>query len=295
MDYIKNFTDSFKLWWNHKYLWILGIIGVVLSGTGGVSQIQNSFKSDNPLFKNSQFDSSLVIFLLIIIALISVAIAIVSVYLTLRVESSLIQSAKLLRDKKSLDFKKAWALGNKYLLKLFVNSLLISLPIFLILFILVILIIVGALSLATPLLAIPLFLIAFLIFLIMMAYILFAALIRPISERFIVLEGKENVEALKLSLSFIKSNLGSLVMVWLVLIGVNIIISVVSLPLSLMFAAITLPAIALLALNPIIGIIGFIVAQLIVSLLSSLIGGPQLALTSIYWTNSFLEIKQEKK
>lgn len=295
MDYIKNFTDSFKLWWNHKYLWIIGFIGLVLSGAGSVSQIQNSFKADSPIFKASFLESPAIIIIGIIVALISLAIAVVGIYLQLRADSSLIQSAKLLREDKKLNFKQAWTLGNKYLTKLFVNSLLISLPVFLLVFILAISIIVGIVSLAMPLLAIPLFLISFVVFLLLLIYIIVAAVVRPIADRMIVLEEKGNIEAIKLAFSFVKKNLGAFAMVYLILIGINLAISAVSWPLFLVVSLVVLPASLLMAVNPILGLLAFIFAQLIVSILSALVTGPLTALVSVYWTNSYLEIKQDKK
>lgn len=292
MDYIKNATDSLKLWWNHKYLWIVGILGIILTGSGNFSQITNVTKEDVIFSDKSLFSSTAFIIILIVIAIISILLAIASIYLKTRSDSALIQSALKVKANSTLSFKESWALGSNFKMKLFINSLLLALPSIIIVFFLAISIIIGIVSLANPLLAILFFILAFVLVIALIVYAVLASLVKLLSDRFIVLEKMDNMDAISAGYQFLKKNWQSIAVAYLIYICANILSSALFFPISLLMMGILMPILMLFALNPLIGIVLILITQLIASLLGSLLSGPINALVSIYWTNTYLEIKK---
>lgn len=292
MDYIKNFTDTIKTWWKFKNLWVIGIIGTVLAQFGSMSQ-GFSYMTDKDA-SGSEATTILMVIGALVIAALSIIISIVSVYMQYRTDSSLIQSASFVNDGKDLSVKELWALGGNYKMKLFIASILISIPAIVLILIMSLLLLIAVASFAVPPVMIALFIVVFFLFLVLLVILAYASAIRVFSSRLIVLENKESIESIKLAFALVNRSIKHITISYLLALVASTVTTSVLFPFATILFVILAPILAIISLMPVVGVILVFIIQLILAVLSSLFTGPISAFMNLYWTNTYLEIRKLK-
>jgi hypothetical protein len=308
MDYLATLNTTFKQWWKHKYLWIVGILGSILagSGTGSNFNFSNfSSKDTNSLsqmdFLNDPATMSIVIVVVVIVLLLSLVFFALALYLQARADSGLFQATqKLHLNDNKIGFWNTWALGKFRLKTLVGQQLLIGAPIYLLglIFILAIIAVLvvnknNPSGMSSGLLII---LGCATIFICIVAiYSILASLASLFGRRISVLENIGALEGLKRGFNFFGANFADIFVFWLVSWLVGLVAMVVTLPVTLVcfgFAiAIIIP---MLIINPVLAIVAGVAFLAIFTVFIVLLEGPVYAFTQMYWTNVYLEIKKAK-
>jgi len=300
MDYFKTVKESFDIWWKNKYLWILGIIAVIFSGSSSSTSNMSSNSGDLESFSQA-YNELLPIISVIIVVIVCIALimAFLSIYLKSRADASLISSVPLIEKGDKLGFRKSWGLSGSKWIKLFLLNLLLSVPIILLVLLIVIFVVLAIAtssnsSLDPTIMLLMLFGIGIPLFCLIILYSVFSNIIYTFASRISVLNNGAVWESIKNAWKFITENLSNIVVFWLISIVIGMVTGTVSAIVGfVLFIPIILLGATLLLVNLWLGIIvGFILIMLAGALLS-LLSGPIYSFGEIYWTKVYLTLKKE--
>lgn len=311
MEYWKTFTTTIKQWWNHKYLWVVGILGSLLAGGSSgssYSSSSNTSSRNQASFQdgidsvNTYLKDPAHVTLILVVAGIVVVVGLVlfalSLYLQARADSALYQATReIAKDDKKLGFGKTWAMGKLRLGTLVKQRLLISMPFLIISLVFLVVGVVLVLSrsgipsvesvFALGMLCLVLFLCIGLL------YAIVASMASLFGRRISVLENVGVVDGLKKGFDFFIKNFLHIVMFWIISWISSFVVFMVTFVFVFMGFIFAIGiVVGLIMVSPILGITVGIVLLLIFMLLISLISGPVYAFTQMYWTNAYLEIKR---
>jgi hypothetical protein len=311
MEYWKTFTTTIKQWWNHKYLWIVGILGSLLAGSSTGSSYSSSSNSStrNQTTYQSGLDSvntylkdpahvTMILIVIAVIVVVGLVLFALSLYLQARADSALYQATKeIAKEDKKLGFWKTWSMGKLRLGTLVKQKLLIASPFMILALILLVASVIMLLSrsgipnaeafLAVAMLCLVLFLCVSLV------YAVLASIASLFGRRIIVLENVGALAGLRMGFDFFIKNFLHVVMFWIISWISSFVVTVVTFVLvfGVLIFAIGM-VVALFIVSPILGVLVGIVLLLIFVAIISLISGPVYAFTQMYWTNVYLEIKR---
>jgi hypothetical protein len=312
MKYWDIFTHTIKQWWNHKYLWIVGIIAAMFTGSGGsnnFSSFNNSSNSKNTSYQEmmSNMNDYLgdpahltgIIVVLVIILILGLGVFILGLYLRARADSALYQATqKLSTNDEKIGFWKTWGLGKYNLGKLVKQEILVSLPV-LVIFILLGLVAVLSIPLAGTngnMALLPLMCGIGGMICLIGVYAIFVSIATLFGRRMIVLENLDVIDGLKKGFNFFIKNFSHVLMFWLISMISGFVVFIVTFFIVIMVLFIGVAVVvALMFINPIIAIIVGIMAVLLFIVIIGLISGPAYTFSSMYWTNAYLEIKKYTK
>jgi hypothetical protein len=314
MKYWDIFTNTIKQWWNHKYLWIVGIIAALFTGSGGgnsYSSFNNSSSSRNSTTYQQGMDSirdffsdpahvTTMIIILVVLLVIGLALYVLGLYLRSRADSALYQATqKLSISDEKIGFWKTWGMGKLNLWKLVKQEILISIPI---IFVVIIMLVVMSIAMSVSMPNYSTFEVSRVMFVaicficLILIYSILVSMATVFGRRMTVLENLGEVEGLKKGFDFFIKNFSHILMFWLIsLISgfvVGIVMFVVVIVLLLIGVAMV---VGLMFVNPVIAIIVGIMGLLLFIVIVSLISGPTYTFNSMYWTNAYLEIKKYKE
>jgi len=302
MDYFKVFTDSIKLWWNNKFLWLFGIIAVIFAGNssgGGSSSFNNTFSKD---FENNPFDkmnfdiSAPIIIIMIVLFILIMLFALIGIYLKSRSDASLIASVSPIEKGTKLSFSSTWKLSEKNWFKLFLIRLIISIPLILFSLLFLVVVVLGFITLSRnsnsgmlPIMAIIMLPLACLAGI----YAIITSILYTFAARFAIIKENSAWESLKLSWNYFTSNFSSLIVFWLLSLITGFIVGPITIIIGL---ALIIPLIALIIplaiANALIAIFLGIISLILIGIVLSLISGPVYSFTEIYWTKVYLILQK---
>ncbi|MBD3362227.1 hypothetical protein GF362_00730 [Candidatus Dojkabacteria bacterium] len=320
MDYIQNLKDSVKLWWEHKYLWLLGMIVAFFSGG---SNFRNDFdsSSDFPGKVEHGFDQatqqldpivqsikSIPEELWIVIGAICISLLIIwiliSIYIKNKAKSGLVKATEKITNGSKLNFKKSWNLGNKYWLKVFGQNVLLALPI-----IIVVLIIFGSMisifytnrdiSFDESSFPIILSLIVILLCAVLGLYSIFIGCIKPFALRKLIIEDQSVIASINQGMRYFIKNFTEILITFLLKLVITILtFLVLALPFLalflLFFMVFILGFVSLIMFNIIAALIYAFLLLVIFTLFSAAIQGPFVTFHELYWTLTYLRINDYK-
>ena len=313
MNYWKTFTTTFKQWWHHKYLWLVGLIGSIFAG-GGASSSGSSGGSYSPSSTTSSKLNSninldflkdpntvrIIVIVFVVIVILSLIFLVISLYMTSRANSALIQATdKINQDDSKLGFKQTWSLGKFRLGTLVKYQLLVGLPMYILGMMVIVgafvLFITGRLDFTTVSLALVSFILFAMVFLcVFVLYTLVVAVISVFGIRISVLENVGLREGFSKGYILIKSNLGQVIVFWLLTFIISGAVGIISLPVTLVLIiggiGVVIP---LIIASPVVGIIVAVLIVMALIIIMVLLEGPVYAFTQMYWTNVYLELKKK--
>lgn len=302
MDYFKVFTDSIKLWWNNKYLWLLGIIAVIFGGTSGSgssSSFNNSFSKDiqdNPFSKiNFDFSAPIIIILIFLFILILLFL-LLGIYLKSRADASLIASVPLLEKNSKLNFSGSWKLGDKNWFKLFLIRLIISIPLIIFSLLILVVVVFGFVTLSRtsntgilPLAAIILVPFACLAAI----YAVITSILYTFASRIAIIKEHTAWESIKLSWIYFCNNFSKLIVFWLISLLVGIVVGPITLIIGFtLFLPLLAIIIPLAIANGLLAIILGVLSLIFIGAVLSLLSGPVYSFTEVYWTKVYLILQK---
>lgn len=287
MDYIKVAKESVSQWWNNKYLWVVGILGTVLSNLN-INYDADTFRS---LSEKSDEYQQIITSLGVVAAIIGCVffiISIIGIYLSYRANAGMIISGKKIHQGEKLNFSTVWSDGSKGVGTLFVQSLILFGPIFLAIIAGIILTVILGIV-AAPLIFIGMFCFICLV----IPFMLVVSVLAVFAARISLLKGVSAWEGIKESWKFLLANVGHLLIFWLITLIVSTVGAMIIAPIIFIGSILLLtPATILLAANPVLGIVLMLGAGLLIGIITSLINGPIASLTNLYWTKVYLEIEK---
>lgn len=298
MDYFKTVKESFDIWWKNKYLWVLGIIAVIFSGS--------NFSSGNMFSNNTDYSNvgqtfkdlgPIITVIIIVVVCIALIMAFVSIYLKSRADASLISSIPLIEKGNLLGFRKSWGLSSSKWTKLFLLNLLIAIPIIIIILIVVALLIVVFVISPKMQPDVILLTIAFAAIPLSCLIILYSTITRVIytfASRISVLNNGAVWDSVKKAWNFITKNFSNIVVFWLISLVIGIVTGIVSAIVGfVLFMPVLLLGVGLLIVNLWLGIIVGFILVILASAILSLLSGPIYSFGEIYWTKVYLTLKKE--
>jgi len=303
MDYFKIFSDSIKLWWKNKFLWILGIIAVIFGGggSGGFANfpsLGNISDKDLKYLDTQQISSFILSPLFLIVILVALIVVLfffaLGIFLKSRADASIISSTEKLRKNNSLSFGEMWTLSKTKWLKLFWLNALVDLPILVIVLFMIIGVVILVFSLingGSPLIWIALFFFVISMLCLMTIYGVIARVVYTFAARISVLQNKGVMECIKEGWKFTLKNISHLIVFWVLFLLVSFVTGLIIFILTIFILPIIFViGIPLLLINVILGILVFIVLFCLFGIIMILISGPIYSFTEAYWTIVYLEL-----
>jgi hypothetical protein len=300
MDYFKTVKESFDIWWKNKYLWILGVIAVIFSGSSSGTSNMSSNSGDLESF-NQTYNELLPIISVVIVVIVCIALIMtfVSIYLKSRADASLISSVALIEKGDKLGFRKSWGLSSSKWVKLFLLNLLLSIPIILIVLLIVILIVIAiatssSSNLDSTMLLFMLLGVGIPLFCLIILYSVFSNIIYTFASRVSVLNNGAVWDSVKKAWTFISENFSNIVVFWLISLVIGMVTGTVSAIVGfVIFIPIVLLGAGLFIINLWVGIIVGFILLMLASAVLSLLSGPIYSFGEIYWTKVYLTLKKE--
>jgi len=304
MDYIANIRKAFNIWWDNKYLWILGIICAIFT-TGRVS-INYNFDTDVISSLPEVFEDfidyrdmgiepwTIIVFL----AAFVIFWMILGIYFKNKAEASMLRSVYEIDMGAKVDFQDAWKAGDNHWLLLFLQSLIAASPIIILFVLIIILAIVFSISgydfsvIDVP----PFGMILCGLGCGLVIYLIFINTLLIFSKRELVIGGKSLFASLSSGFNTIVENFPEFIMSCLVLIPVGMIKSILSVVVMMVSLFLSIPIgfilIPLFETAPMVVLALGIVILLILYFINSIIRGPVVAYYNTYWTIVYLELKR---
>lgn len=319
MDYWGTFTKTLKQWWNHKYLWILGILATILAGSGGSSGYSSNYSTGGSSrggssSSTSDFDTSviadffrdpanvtIVLVIVGVLCLVGFIFFCISLYLKARSDSALFQATeKISQDDQKIGFWKTWGLGKLRLGTLIGQQLLFNLPVYIILggfialFVLIVASNIGNIGSGQQITI--MFLFGMIIMLCVVAiYVMIVSAISTFSRRNSVFENVGAITGIKQGFNFMIKNFGDVLVFWVISWIPGVAIGIFNTAFGFGFAMVLIAVgVPLMFISPIIAVLALLGIILLAVIFVSLIQGPIYAFDQMYWTNAYLAIKQKK-
>jgi len=312
MDHWSILVKTFKQWWVHKYLWIVGILAAMFAGGGssggsfpssGNSSSSASYKEFTDSVMNFLSDPTVVttiIIVFIVLVIIGTLFTILSLYIQARADSALFQATKQIgSDNKKIGFWNTWRMGKFRLGTLIKLQLIVSGPMYLIGMALVVLLIVLLLTsggeFATIITGFWLVLVCSAICLcFVMLYAIIVGVINVFGKRISVLENTDAIVGFKKGYAFLKKNISDVLVFWLLSLIYGTVISLVTVVIIfiVLFVGIAI-IVPLIIVNIVLGLIVAVIIGILFGFVMALISGPVYAFGQMYWTNVYLAIKSK--
>ncbi len=249
MDYGKLVSDSWRITWNNKFLWVLGFLAALTS----VSSSGNSGRTVSERFESGDISPEMVttvggaMFLLICVGF---AIGIILMLVSLAANGGLISAVARLDDGEKVTLGEAFGAGTQAIFRLFGVSFLLWLPFVLLIILATVIGIVGAggIAAASDLannldgLVAALGIVIVCLVALCCALIPLGIVVSVINEfalRGVMLRGLGVIDSIRHGWQIIRANLGEVIVLMLILFGVGlaygILVGVIMLPLGLLF------------------------------------------------------------
>ncbi len=296
MDYFKVIKRAVKITWSHKSTWLFGILLAVFQGRSGFNSNFNfnsgDFDFETAPGKYPDFIDTLLspVVLIVVIALI-LFLVVLSIFVGFLARAALIGMVNDVEKEESTSVNKGFSWGWSHWLSLFGINLAIWIPFTACVLVLVALFLApGIAGFVFKQIALG---IVFLILGILLLLVLIIptalgfSMIETLAERFRVIEKKRISESISQGYQLLRSNLGTVLLFWLIMLLIGFGLGMALLPVTLLLFA---PAIALIFVNVFLGLVLGIPGLLVLIFLGGLIQ----TFTSAAWTVFFLELKQEK-
>lgn len=249
MDYGKLVSDSWRITWNNKFLWVLGFLAALTS----VSSSGNSGRTVSERFESGDISPEMVtavggaMFLLLCVGF---AIGIILMLVSLAANGGLISAVARLDDGEKVTLGEAFGAGTQAIFRLFGVSFLLWLPFVLLIILATVIGIVGAGGVAAAsdlannldglvaALGIAIVcLVALCCSLIPLGIVV--SVIHEFALRGVMLRGLGVIDSIRHGWQIIRVNLGEVIVLMLILFGVGlaygILVGVIMLPLGLLF------------------------------------------------------------
>lgn len=236
MDYWGILKRSFEITWRHKSMWLYGFLLALFSGGGGnfnsninSSQQKNFTKSG--LSHLPHISNDVLIILIIAAVVLFLFLLALSVFLGNLSQAALIGMVEDVESEGKTSIGSGWRHGLASWWRIFVIGLLVGFPVFVVVLLLgglVILPGVLALVVKKEVLGFALIFIGVIIFLVILLLLVIpASLVVTLAYRCRVLEQKKSVESIKEGWRLFRSNLGRVLLMWLILFAVGLVIGTV--------------------------------------------------------------------
>lgn len=316
MDVGRIFARSLELTWRYKFLWLLGLI-MGLTGSGFGSNGAPNFNFRNDQFRGTPFgdgvprlDGSLIALLFGVACLFFIVWLVLTFYFRFVARGGLVAAVRNIEEGGTPTLKSTWGEGQKYYARLLGLGLIVNVPLALISSILVLmalspllLAVIAALGTGSrdsvgPAIAGSVLLTICAVCCVGIVLLLAHLVIHPLYEfavRAIVLENKQTIEGIKLGIQRVRENLGSLIGVYLLLIGARIgwtvITALVAIPIVIVIFVAALAAVnagwgAVLLFAVGVGIPAY--------LLFGFVEGLFQVFESCVWTEAYLNLPQKQ-
>ncbi len=294
MEYGELINKSFKTVWDHKIIWLFGILLSLVSGFGGqgfnykgdVGQTK-SFNLDIRHFIQRLGESDIVL-LVIAIILLATIVALVFIFLSFLFRGSLIHLVGAVDRSEEISARGGFSAGLRKVLPLLGKSLALGLPLTFGVLLLIgfdVLLFVLAWSHGTPAIGVIIALVLFsiLLLLLIIAVAVAVTLVDRVADRFIVIDAVRIIDSLRRSYALLRKHPWQFFIAWLIMVGLGIAFGTVF---GILALIIGVSAIGMASIN-IWLIIPVAVPGMILLLIPS---GFFQAFSSTFWTYFFLAL-----
>lgn len=220
MNYGDILSRAWQITWNHKILWIFGILAALGSGGGGGGGVGGDLRANTrglPPDIQRQFERPEVTLFVLCIVLVAIIIALVLFVLSIIGRGGLIGGIRAAEDRGSVSFEEAWSIGVHYFWRMLGIVLLTILPV----------LVIALFGLFTSVVAALTFGLGALCLLPLLCLLILALIPLGILAHFaqfaVVLEDLGVVDAFRRSWEVLKANLGPIIIVGLILIVIGFI------------------------------------------------------------------------
>jgi len=294
MDYLKILKRAAEITWKHKSTWLFGFLAALFQGGGrfnynvGSQEVDyTKFSRDSERFMEALF-SPVIILVLIVFGLI---LLVLSIFIGFLARAALIGMVNDVEQEGTTSINQGFRCGWSQWLSLFGINLAIWIPFAAYVILLLILLaspVAASFIFKQTVLGIVLLILAILLFLVAVVPVAIAlSLVEFLSDRFRVVKRTRVFESISEGYRAIRSNLGQVVVFWLIMILVGMALGFVLLPVTLLLLA---PAFVLIFVNTLLAVLLGIPGVLVLIFLGGLIQ----VFTSAAWTEFFLELTREK-
>lgn len=289
-------NKSFKAVWDHKVIWLFGILFSFFNGFGGQGfnsafngpgSKSKSISTSVERYLRSLSEDQIVLLIVLLIALVLIMV-LVGTFFSLVLRGSLIHLVASVSRDEAIGARGGFSAGLRKVLPLFGKSIVIGLPFMFLVFGLIgfdVLLFVLAFMHGTPAIGV---IIALVLFSILLVLLIVAAgvvimLVSNFSDRFIVIDGTEVLASIRRSYGLFKKHKGQFLIAWLVMVGVGFGFGMVFGVLALIIGT---SAIAIAMISPWL-ILAVAAPGIVILLIPS---GFFQAFASAFWTYFFLEL-----
>lgn len=298
-------TRSFRIAWDHRYLWLLALFAGESGGGGSFSYSQgfsgNRSGSGAPKFPftQQQFSSWLSDHagLLVAAAIVSVVLAVALFILAAACEGALVRASAEHDAERPFSLSWAWRTGLSTLgliIRFRLLLIALALPAVIVTFLLVFGFVFAILNHAVAI-AVILGVIGFFVFLLVFVYVIYLGFLDRLGTRAAVLEQLSALGAIVRGHRLLRARLGRVLLVWLLSIAVGIGVGIAATVIAGIAAIPLIVGVIGLVSSSSSGWWGLIVFGLIIEIpVALVVGGFISAQASTYWTLAFrrLEIDQ---
>ena len=308
MDLGRILTRSFEITWRYKLLWVLGFVFVLFGGSGGgfAQPFNYSFnRSDFQRFPAGQLQQQLTVIAGAVICLVLLWL-VLSLYFRFVARGAMVTAVRSIEAGRTPGLAAAWREGQTYWGRLFGLGLLVNIPLAIVTIILILIAIVPLVLFFAPFtsqvggvppdqgsrIAVAIVGVIGLFCCAILCLILLTFFIKPVYEfavRGIVLEKSSVVDSLSLAWDRIRANLGSVIILYLIMIGLGFLwgvaVLLVSLPFGLLLGAAILFA---QSQSPALIILLILAIGLPLVLIDSLLSGIFESFVQTVWTEAYV-------
>lgn len=312
MDVGRIFARSLELTWRYRFLWLLGLV-MGLTGSGFSGNGAPNFNFRNNEFRGTPFgdgvprlDGSVVALLLAVACLFFLLWLVLTFYFRFVARGALVSAVRNIEEGGTATLRSSWSEGQKYYGRLLGLGLIVNVPLAVISSLLVLMalspVLLALIAVAGsgsregvgPAIAGSALLTICAVCCVGIVLLLAHLVIHPLYEfavRAIVLENKQTTEGIRVGIQRVRENVGSLIGVYLLLIGARIgwavVTAIVAIPIVIAVIAAALAAVnigwgAVLLLALGIGIPAY--------LLFGFMEGLFQVLESNVWTEAYLNL-----
>jgi hypothetical protein len=296
MDYFGVIKRAAEITWKHKATWFFGVLYAIFQGRSGFNYNFNSSDFDYQSFPNrySRIADALLSPLILVTGVLLILLLIgLSIFLGFLAKAALIGMVKDAETEKQTSISRGFSWGWKNWFALFGINFAIYVPFVSLALLVTVLLLAPAIAgfiFKRVILGVVLLILAvFLLLVLLVPSAVGLSLIAILSERFRVLEELRVFQSIKKGYRAIRTNLGTVLLFWLIMVLIGFGLSVIFLPITLLLLA---PAAAFFFVDKVLLTIALgIPGVLILIFLSGIIQ----AFSSAAWTEFFLELTREEK
>lgn len=316
MDHFGLLKRAFRITWRYRPLWIFGFLLALCSGGGGGNF---NFPGGGSDMGNGEFggfgdapdvDPNMIIAIIVGICCLVLVLVVVSLVVQFVSRTALIRMVRQITEVETITFKEGWRMGwSRAAWRILGISLLIGLPITILSILLITIALAPLLLLLTEetvLMVIGVGMTIPLILFVILLLIALGVVIQPLQElawRRTALSPQGVIDSVRQTVGLIRSRLKDVVIMWLLMLGIGIGWSIISLmvvlPVSLLAALLVggPPAgLVYLISDSVVGaaVTGIPLAVIVMMGIGGFAGGLYLAYQSSVWTLVYLELESEE-